>query len=66
MPEYDVQTPLEQQWVTTPEAVRDVIARYMATEGASLNNVSVVEVPEGRIGTGAALNPTTFWQPADE
>lgn len=52
--------------MTAPEAVSEVIARYMETEGASLNNVSVVELPEGRIGSGTALNPTAFWQPPED
>lgn len=62
VPEYDVQTPLEHQWIESPEDVREVVARYMRTEGASLNRVSVVLMP-GRpgVGMGQDLSPANFW-----
>lgn len=62
VPEYDVQTPLEKQWVDSPERVREVVAAYMQTEGASLNHVNVILMPEGRgIGMGQTLSPADFW-----
>jgi hypothetical protein len=62
MPEYDVRTPLEQQWVDSPGRVREIVAAYMQTDGASLNRVTVILMPEGRgIGMGETLSPADFW-----
>jgi hypothetical protein len=45
MPFWDVSTPIRQsQRCDTPEEVRDQIAEYMATEGASINNVTVIHI----------------------
>jgi hypothetical protein len=47
--------------------VTDRIAEYMQTEGAVLNRVSVVRVPEpaNTVGAGEELSPGYFWTPPD-
>jgi hypothetical protein len=58
---YDVTTPLGQQWVDTPAQVHHVIDAYMVQAGADLANVTVVSVPDRRIGAGFPLPPGNFW-----
>jgi hypothetical protein len=68
MPEfYDVTTPLGKQLCETEDEIRDHVAEYMRTEGASLNSVSVIRVPETGNTTvmGEELSPADFWTPPD-
>jgi hypothetical protein len=62
---YDVTTPLGQRQCETEDEVRKHIAAYMKTEGASLNRVSVIHVPDTGNTTvmGSALSPADFWTP---
>ena len=43
--QYNVRTPLEDQWVDSPAQVQEVIGRYMQTDGAALVRVTVVRLP---------------------
>jgi hypothetical protein len=62
MPEsYDVTTPLGQQWVDTTAEVRQIIDAYMQQPGATLSKVTVVKLPDQRIGNGEAQAPSAFW-----
>lgn len=46
----------------SPGRVREIVAAYMQTDGASLNHVTVILMPEGRgIGMGETLSPADFW-----
>ena len=68
MPEfYDVTTPLGQNRCDTEQEVTDRIAEYMQTEGAVLNRVSVIRVPEtgNTVVAGEELSPAYFWAPPD-
>lgn len=62
--QYNVRTPLEDQWVDSPEQVHEVIGRYMQTEGAALIRVTVVRLPPGvgRAQMGEPLSPAEFWE----
>jgi hypothetical protein len=66
MPFWDVRTPIRESGrCDNPEEVREQIAEYMATEGARINNVTVIHVPQiGNIGT--EVSQQVFWQPDDE
>ncbi len=67
MPEfYDVTTPLGQNRCDTEQEVTDRIAEYMQTEGAIVNRVSVIRVPNRQRGCcGEELSPAYFWTPPD-
>jgi hypothetical protein len=68
MPEfYDVTTPLGKNRCDTEQEVTDRIAKYMQTEGAVLNRVSVIRVPEtgNTVVAGEELSPAYFWTPPD-
>jgi hypothetical protein len=60
---YDVTTPLGQRRCDSEQDVRDHIREYMQTADATLNQVSVIEVPDSgdRLSTGRALDPSAFW-----
>jgi hypothetical protein len=63
---FNVETPLERQWVDSPEEVCEVIDRYMRTEGANLLRVVVSRMRQGqRTGNGEVLAPQEFWKPED-
>ena len=68
MPEfYDVTTPLGQNRCDTEQEVTDRISEYMETEGAVLNRVSVIRVPEtgNTVVAGEELSPAYSWTPPD-
>jgi hypothetical protein len=68
MPEfYDVTTPLGQDRCDTEQEVTDRLAEYMQTEGAALNRVSVIRVPEtaNTVVAGEELSPAYLWTPPD-
>ena len=68
MPEfYDVTTPLGQNRCDTELEVTDRIVEYMQTEGAVLNRVSVIRVPEtgNTVVAGEELSPGYFWTASD-
>ncbi|HEY3017452.1 MAG TPA: hypothetical protein VGJ23_01335 [Gaiellaceae bacterium] len=64
---YDVATPLGQDRGDTEQEVTDRIAEYMQTEGAVLNRVLVIRVPEtaNTVVAGEELSPGYFWTPLD-
>ncbi len=64
---YDVTTPLGQNRCDTEQEVTDRIGEYMQTEGAALNRVSVIHVPETgyTVVPGEGLSPAYFWTPPD-
>jgi hypothetical protein len=64
---YDVTTPLGQRRCDTEEEVREHVAAYMQTEGASLNGVSVIYVPDtgNRTAMGTRMSPADYWTPPD-
>jgi hypothetical protein len=64
---YDVTTPLGQRRCDTEDEVREHIAAYIQTDGASLNRVSVIYVPETGNTTvmGEARSPADFWTPSE-
>jgi len=68
MPEfYDVTTPPGQDRCDTEQEVTDCIAEYMQMEGAVLNRVSVIRIPEtaNTVVAGEQLSPGYFWTPPD-
>jgi hypothetical protein len=68
MPFWDVSTPIcQHERCDTPEEVRGQIAEYMAAEGASLNNVHVIHVPQtgNTTAMGSEVSPYDFWQPQE-
>ena len=64
---YDVTTPLGQNRRDTEQEVTDRITEYMQTEGAVLNRVSVIRVPEtsNTVVAGEELSPAYFWTPPE-
>jgi hypothetical protein len=64
---YDVTTPLGQDRRDTEQEATDRIAEYMQTEGAILNRVSVIRVPEtgNTVVAGEEVSPAHFWTPPD-
>jgi hypothetical protein len=64
---YDVTTPLGQNRCDTEDEVTKRIAAYMNTEGASLNRVAVIRVPEtgNKSVMGEPLSPGYFWSPPE-
>ncbi len=62
---YDVTTPFGQDRCDTEQEVTDRIAEYMQTEGALLNCVSVIRVPEtgNTVVAEEELSPAYFWTP---
>jgi hypothetical protein len=59
-----VSTPLEQHVrCDTEDEVRKHVASYMTQDGATLNRVSVIRVPETGNSTvmGEELSPAAFW-----
>ena len=65
---YDVITPLGHDRCETEHEVSERIASFMRVEGASLDEVTVVRVPEtgDRSVVGEPLAPGYFWTPAQE
>jgi hypothetical protein len=64
---YDVTTPLGQTSCDTGDEVTEHIAAYMETEGATLNQVAVIRVPEtgNKSAMGGPLSPGYFWTPPE-
>jgi hypothetical protein len=64
---YDVTTPLGKSRCDTEREVTDCIAEYMQAEGAILNRVSVIRVPEtgSTVVAGEELSPASFWTRSD-
>jgi hypothetical protein len=64
---YDVTTPLGQNRCDTEDEVTEHIAAYMETEGATLNRVAVIRVPEtgNKSVMGEPLSPGYFWTPPE-
>jgi hypothetical protein len=60
---FDVTTPLGQRRCDTEQEVRQHVAAYMQTDGATLNNVSVIFVPDTGNTTvnGQERSPADYW-----
>ncbi len=64
MPQYDVQMPAGQRWVTSAAELRALVNDYRRDHGddATVRDVVIIEMPETRTGNGRRLDVSEFFE----